>query len=91
MLTVGGYIEVLIHCTGSNNDEWLIVIFVPAGCTGLFQPCDVSLQRVYRHHTRHSASDFFTAEVHRALEGGTSPVDVKLSTTLPSLRDATVS
>jgi hypothetical protein len=71
--------------------EWLVVIFVPAGCTGLFQPCDVGLQRVYKHHICRSASNFFTAEVRNQLESGTSSADVKLSTTLPSLRDATVS
>ncbi|KAF8538758.1 hypothetical protein BDD12DRAFT_739920, partial [Trichophaea hybrida] len=29
--------------------DWLITILVRARCTGVFQPCDVGLQHVYKH------------------------------------------
>ncbi|KAG0124721.1 hypothetical protein HOY82DRAFT_456888, partial [Tuber indicum] len=36
--------------------KWLVVIFLPAGCTGILQPCDVGLQRVYKHHIKLAAA-----------------------------------
>jgi len=68
---------------------WLIVIFVPAGCTGIFQPCDVGLQRVYKQHIRLAASNYFISMVRSQIEEGVCPEEVKLSTALPPLRDAT--
>lgn len=43
----------------------LILIFVPAGCTGIFQPCDVGLQRLFKHNIKKSASEYFVAAVQR--------------------------
>ena len=34
---------------------WIRVHYVPANCTGLFQPCDVGIQRVLKLAIRHSA------------------------------------
>jgi len=68
---------------------WLIVIFVPAGCTGIFQPCDLGLQRVYKHHICLVASNYFISMVRSQIEEGICPEEVKLSTALPPLRNAT--
>jgi hypothetical protein len=74
-----------------HESEWLIIIFGPAGCTGVFQPCDLGLEQVYQPGIHYSGCYFFTAEVRIELECGTSPADDKLRSTLPSLRDSTIS
>lgn len=32
-----------------NNHPTIVLNFIPGGCTGLFQPCDVRIQRVFKH------------------------------------------
>jgi hypothetical protein len=68
---------------------WLIVIFVSAGYTGIFQPCDVGLQRVYKHHIWLAANNYFITMVRSKVEEGVCPEEVKLSTALHPLRDVT--
>ncbi len=65
-------------------------MFVPAGCTGLFQPCDVGFQRVFKHALKVSAHNDVVNEVLDQLKCGTPIVDVKVDTTLGILRDRTV-
>jgi hypothetical protein len=47
--------------------SWLIIIFVPGGCTPVFQPCDVGLQRMFKRHIRIAASSYFVEEVRNKL------------------------
>ena len=67
----------------------IIVLYVPAGCTGLFQPCDVGLQRLFKHSVKQSASQFFVDYVQRERINGTAPEDIRLPTKLGLLRNAT--
>lgn len=67
----------------------VIVLFVPAGCTGIFQPCDVGLQRLFKHNVKRSASCFFVDAVQKEREQGVASSDIRLPTSLPKLRDAT--
>lgn len=67
----------------------IIVLYVPAGCTGLFQPCDVGLQRLFKHAVKQSASQFFLDHVQRERINGTAPEDIRLQTKIGVLRDAT--
>ncbi|KAF8242660.1 hypothetical protein K440DRAFT_564808, partial [Wilcoxina mikolae CBS 423.85] len=69
--------------------SWLIIIFVPANCTSVFQPCDVGLQRIFKHIIRQEASKFFIQEVQQQLNTGVQPENVKTSTALGILRDQT--
>ena len=41
----------------------IIVIFVPAGLTGLFQPCDVGFQCLFKHSLKLSSHDNIVQEV----------------------------
>lgn len=36
----------------ATNYPWIHIHFVPANCTGLFQPCDVGIQRVLKLATK---------------------------------------
>lgn len=38
---------------------FIILLFVPANCTKIFQPCDFRLQRLFKHGVKQSASEFF--------------------------------
>lgn len=67
----------------------LIVLYVPAGCTGIFQPCDVGLQRLFKHNIKISASQFFVKTVQKDREEGIASSEIRLPTSLPELRNAT--
>lgn len=66
---------------------WLRLRFVPGGCTGLGQPCDVGIQRVYKHSIRRSQLDDIVREMTAHLERGGTPETLKLDTTIGTLRD----
>lgn len=68
----------------------IIILFVPAGCTGLFQPADVGFQRIFKHSLKISAHSDVVQEVLLQLKQGIAVSDVKIDTTLKTLRDRTV-
>lgn len=68
----------------------IFLLFVPANCTGIFQPADVGLQRVIKHQLRQAALRYLVAEHQKQLKAGTTPDQVKFSTSLPVLRNASV-
>lgn len=68
----------------------IFLIFVPANCTGIFQPADVGLQRIIKHQLRQAALRFLVAEHRKQVKSGLTPEQVKVTTSLPVLRDASV-
>ena len=68
---------------------FIILLFVPANCTGIFQPCDVGLQRLFKHSVKQSASEFFIQHVHKERSSGVAPGKIRLPTKLGELRDQT--
>jgi len=73
-----------------NDHPNIILIFVPGNCTGIFQPADVGLQRVIKHFLKQQLFAYL-AETHRGqISSGISPEDVKITTSFPKLRDASV-
>lgn len=58
--------------------------------TGLFQPADVGLQRVFKHVVKRSASDFFVATICKKLKAGVAPNVATPPSDLPTLRNATI-
>lgn len=58
--------------------------------TGLFQPADVGLQRVFKHIVKKSASDFFVATICKKLKAGVTPNMAAPPSDLPTLRNATI-
>ncbi|KAJ7624175.1 hypothetical protein B0H17DRAFT_1218928 [Mycena rosella] len=69
---------------------FIILIFVPGGCTGLMQPADVGLQRVAKHILKQDSLDYLVDVFKTQCKQGVAPKDVKFPSSLPVLCDATV-
>lgn len=65
----------------------LMPCFVPGGCTGRGQPCDLLLQRIFKHAVKQTAMEDAIADAHRQISGGTAPENVKLDTSIKVLRN----
>lgn len=71
-------------------DPRIIILFVPGGCTGILQPCDVGMNRVLKQALRRAAHADVVDETMAQLDDGRQPESVKLDTTLGVLRDRSV-
>ncbi|TFK58887.1 hypothetical protein BDN72DRAFT_781457 [Pluteus cervinus] len=67
----------------------IIVLFVPARMTGLFQPCDVGFQRVLKHALKQASHEDVVNEVLEKFKKGDAPNEVRLETKVKTLRDRT--
>ncbi|KAF7371625.1 DDE superfamily endonuclease [Mycena venus] len=70
----------------------IIILYIPGGCTGLYQPLDVGIQRPLKQSMRHSCHKDVVAEATALLKHkeGEDEVDfslIKLDTTQPTLRN----
>ena len=70
-----------------SNHPHIYLVYVPAGCTGLAQPCDVVLQRPLKHSILKQYCAWAAADVQKQLETGKLAKDVRLDVTLGNLRD----
>lgn len=61
-----------------------------ASGTGIAQPADVGLQRVIKHDLQQRALQFLVDSHTAQIDGGLTPEQVKFTTSLPILRDASV-
>lgn len=68
----------------------IILIFVPNNCTGIFQPQDVGIQRVAKHHLRQSMLEYLVRCHQAQIISGITPENVTFSSSFPVLRDASV-
>lgn len=72
---------------------WITILYVPGGCTGIFQPLDVGFQRIFKHAIKCAAHadlvDEALAQLSRT-EDGDSADSVKFDTSLPTLRNRSV-
>lgn len=67
------------------------ILYVPAGCTGLFQPCDVGIQRVLKHALKRASHMDVIKETLHALEvDKIAPEAVMLDKRLGTMRDRSV-
>jgi hypothetical protein len=69
---------------------WIILDYVPGGCTGLFQPCDVGMQRVLKQAITRAQSSDVVAEVSDAIEAGVDAGEIRIDTTIGTLRNRSV-
>lgn len=69
----------------------IFLLYVPANCTGQFQPADVGLQQIIKHHIKQESLKYHVAEYTRLIEGGITPDQVTINHKLPPLQDSTVS
>jgi hypothetical protein len=74
-----------------NTYPWIRVHYVPANCTGLFQPCDVGIQRVLKLAIRHAALQDVINNTMEQLEQGIEPRMVTFEKSLPIIRNSSVS
>ncbi|KAJ7934276.1 hypothetical protein B0H13DRAFT_2306007 [Mycena leptocephala] len=52
----------------AENHPFIIIIFVPGGCTGKFQPCDMSINRLLKHSIKRSAHEDMVSEMVAQIE-----------------------
>ncbi|KAG8726118.1 hypothetical protein FRC12_023690 [Ceratobasidium sp. 428] len=70
---------------------WILLMYVPGGCTGLFQACDVGIQRVLKIAIRNAAHADVVTETVNALRSGIKPEHVINDQSLPTLRRRSLS
>ncbi len=68
----------------------VIIIFVPGNCTGIFQPADIGLQHVVKHHQKQCLFHWLVAEQQKQVAQGIDPVKVRITTSYLELWDASV-
>jgi hypothetical protein len=66
----------------------IIMHYVPAGCTGVFQACDVGIQRIFKHSLKRSYHQDVVAEILDQIDGGNETIIVEKK--LGVLRDRSV-
>jgi hypothetical protein len=70
---------------------WITLEFVPGGCTGLWQPCDVGIQRLLKHAIKQHQHQDVVTETLGQLQSGLAPDQIKFDTSIGCLRDRAVS
>lgn len=68
----------------------VFLVFVPANCTSIFQPADVGLNRVIKHFMRQETLEYLVKSFKNQIDRGCLVEQVKFSSSLPELRNATV-
>jgi predicted site-specific integrase-resolvase len=61
----------------------------PSG-TGIFQPADVGLNRVIKHHLKQYQTQYLVDSHKQQMKSGLTADQVKITTSLPVLQDASV-
>jgi hypothetical protein len=56
------------HRWMSQNHNNIILDYVPGGCTGLHQPCDVGMQRPFKHSVKRSYHESIIQDMLRRIE-----------------------
>jgi hypothetical protein len=69
---------------------WIVLDYIPANCTGIWQPCDVGTQRPFKQAIRRAQLEDMVAETQDRLNRGGSPADVHLDKKIGVLRDRSV-
>ena len=70
---------------------WIRIHYIPANCTGLFQPCDVGIQRVLKLAIRRTALKDIVDDTMQQLKTGIKPNKVVFEKRLPVVRNRSVS
>lgn len=73
-----------------KNYPWIRIHYIPANCTGLFQPCDVGIQRVLKLAIRRSALKDVVDDTMQQLRDGVEPSKVVFEKRLPIVRNRSV-
>ncbi|KAG9075971.1 hypothetical protein FRC06_009782, partial [Ceratobasidium sp. 370] len=66
---------------------WIILLFIPGGCTSVAQPCNTQVNCVLKHHLKSACVEYLAEVTQNQLQNGVKPSDVKINTTLGTLRN----
>ena len=69
---------------------WILIRYIPGGCTGLFQPCDVGIQRVLKHTMKKTALSHIVKETVAHMNDNKDPATIILTKTVKVLRNRSV-
>jgi hypothetical protein len=72
------------------NYNWITYLYVPANCTGIAQPCDVGIQRPFKLAIKQAQHADIVEETLHLLQSGVDPENVRLDTSIGTLRDRSV-
>ncbi|CAE6435116.1 unnamed protein product [Rhizoctonia solani] len=70
------------------NCPRVILMFIPGGCTGVAQPCDLSINRPLKHRIKTACINYLATETQRQLARGVSATNVTIDTSPGALRNA---
>ncbi|EKM53118.1 uncharacterized protein PHACADRAFT_259291 [Phanerochaete carnosa HHB-10118-sp] len=73
-----------------ETHPWIIINYILGGCTGIFQPCDVGIQRPLKHTVRRAAHHYKFQETLSLLQPGVDAVNVQLDRTIGVARDRSI-
>ena len=73
-----------------ENYPWILVRYVPGGCTGIFQPCDVGIQRILKHAMKKTALSHIVKETVAHLNNDKDPGTIILAKGVKVLRNQSV-
>jgi hypothetical protein len=73
-----------------KNYPWIRIHYVPANCTGLFQPCDVGIQRILKLAIRRSALKDIVDDTMKQLNAGVQANKVAFEKKLGVIRNRSV-
>ena len=73
-----------------TNYPWILIRYVPGGCTGIFQPCDVGIQRILKLAMQRTALSHIVKETISHLDKNKNPGTIILEKGVHELRDCSV-
>jgi hypothetical protein len=73
-----------------ENYPWILVRYVPGGCTGIIQPFDVGIQRILKLATKKTALSHIVKETVAHLNSNEDPGTILLTKTIRVLRNRSV-
>ena len=73
-----------------NAYQWIWIHYIPANCTGIFQPCDVGIQCVFKLAIRRSALQDVINGTMEQLGSGVEPSKVEFEKRLGVVWDCSV-
>jgi hypothetical protein len=85
-----------VHCSREftawmkETYPWITLEFVPGGCTGLWQPCDIGIQRPLKLCVKRNQQADLVKETLQQFANRVAPTEVKFNVSLGCLRDRSV-
>jgi hypothetical protein len=73
-----------------NSYPWILIRYIPGGCTGIFQPCDVGIQRILKHAMKKTALSHIVKETVAHLDDNEDPETILLTKSIGVLRNRLV-